>query len=106
LNRRKGAIAIEMRSNDAELAAMVAVLDHRNTHLAVLAERAFLRGMGGGCRSPIAGHARVLGHQVHLQVAVAIDGVLRFGEDGAPVREAERLGQRLAGRLLDQPPRS
>jgi porphobilinogen deaminase len=102
----QGAIAVEMRPNDAELAAMVAVLDHRNTHQAVLAERAFLRGMGGGCRSPIAGHARVLGHQVHLRVAVAIDGVLRFGEDSAPVREAERLGQRLAERLSGQRPGS
>ena len=62
--------------------------------------RAFLRGMGGGCQSPIAGYARVVGHQLHLRVAVFRDGVGRYEEDKAPVRDAERLGSRLAERLL------
>jgi hydroxymethylbilane synthase len=75
-------------------------LNHFNTHQAVLAERAFLRGMGGGCQSPIAGYARVVGHQLHLRAAVFRDGVGRFDEAKAPVREAEGLGARLAERLL------
>jgi porphobilinogen deaminase len=56
--------------------------------------------MGGGCQSPIAGYARVVGHQLHLRVAVFRDGIGRFEEAKAPVREAERLGVRLAERLL------
>lgn len=101
----QGALAVEIRAADEEVASRIAVLDHFNTRQAVLAERAFLRGMGGGCRSPIAGHARVLGHQIHLRVAVVLDGVPRFGEDRAPVREAERLGLRLAERLGSAAPR-
>jgi hypothetical protein len=37
---------------------------------------------------------------LHLRVAVFRDGMGRFEEDKAPVREAERLGGRLAERLL------
>ncbi len=96
----QGAVALEVRAGDTEIGALVSVLNHFNTHQAVLAERAFLRGMGGGCQSPIAGYARVVGHQLHLRAAVFRDGVGRFDEAKAPVREAEGLGARLAERLL------
>ncbi|MBM3850484.1 MAG: hydroxymethylbilane synthase [Verrucomicrobia bacterium] len=98
----QGAVALEIRAGDGEIAPLVAVLDHVNTRQAVLAERAFLRAMGGGCGSPIAGHARVVGHLLRLRVAVFRDGSGRFGEDQAPVREAEGLGRRLAERMLGQ----
>jgi hydroxymethylbilane synthase len=96
----QGAVALEVRVGDPEIGPIASVLDHFNTRQAVLAERAFLRAMGGGCRSPIAGYARVVGHQLHLRVGVFDDGVGYFGDDKAPVREAERLGVRLAERLL------
>ena len=96
----QGAVALEIRAGDSEIGSRVEILNHFNTHQAVLAERAFLRGMGGGCQSPIAGYARVVGHQLHLRVAVFRDGIGRFEEAKAPVREAERLGVRLAERLL------
>ena len=96
----QGAVALEVRASDPEIGPIASVLDHFNTRQAVMAERAFLRAMGGGCRSPIAGYARVVGHQLHLRVAVFTDGAGRHGEDKAPVREAERLGIRLAERLL------
>jgi hydroxymethylbilane synthase len=96
----QGAVALEVRAGDSEIGSRVSVLNHFNTHQAVLAERAFLRGMGGGCQSPIAGYARVVGHLLHLRVAVFRDGSGRFGEDKAPVRDAEVLGKRLAERIL------
>jgi len=96
----QGAVALEVRRGDPEIGPIASVLDHFNTRQAVLAERAFLRAMGGGCRSPIAGYARVIGHRLHLRVAVFDDGVGRFADDTAPVREAERLGIGLAERLL------
>ena len=98
----QGAVALEVRVGDAEVGPIASVLDHFNTRQAVLAERAFLRAMGGGCRSPIAGYARVVGHQLHLRAAVFDNGKGCFGDDKAPVREAERLGTRLAERLLSK----
>src|SRR5262245_52165053 len=46
----QGAIAIETRADDAFTLAMTSGLDHRETRLACLAERAFLRSLGGGCQ--------------------------------------------------------
>jgi hydroxymethylbilane synthase len=54
----QGALAIEAREDDAETHALLAHLHHVDTHIAVEAERAFLRKLEGNCKSPIAGHAR------------------------------------------------
>ncbi len=53
----QGAIAIETRSDNEFAVQITSRLDHRETRLACLAERAFLRGLGGGCQLPIAAHA-------------------------------------------------
>ncbi|HEV2176812.1 MAG TPA: hydroxymethylbilane synthase [Terriglobia bacterium] len=53
----QGALAIEIRNGDAELAAAVSPLDDVSSHRAVTAERAVLRRLGGGCSVPIAAHA-------------------------------------------------
>lgn len=95
----QGAIGIETRSDDPEIAELVGALNHFNTAQAVIAERSFLKTMGGGCQSPVAAYARLLGHQLHLRAAVFHDGKGRFAEAKAPVREAERLGRELAEKL-------
>lgn len=53
----QGAIGIECRADDAAARALLAAVDHVATHAAVAAERAFLAGLGGDCRSPVAAHA-------------------------------------------------
>src|SRR6185369_4201594 len=55
----QGAIAIETRSDDEFTVQTTSRLDHRETRVACLAERAFLRGLGGGCQLPIAAHATI-----------------------------------------------
>jgi hydroxymethylbilane synthase len=55
----QGAIAIEIRADDAETRALVAKIDDAATAAALAAERAFLAVLDGSCRTPIAGHARV-----------------------------------------------
>ncbi|HHT13433.1 MAG TPA: hydroxymethylbilane synthase [Propionibacterium sp.] len=67
----QGALALECRSNDDEVAAELAALDHAPTRLAVEAERAVLAGLGGGCAAPIA----AFGHDEELEAGVfALDG--------------------------------
>jgi len=95
----QGAVALETRSDDEEVNALAAALNHRNTHLSVLAERAFLRAMGGGCQSPVAATARVLGHQVELRAASFREATPRRAEGRLPVAQAESLGTRLADEL-------
>lgn len=41
----------------SRLLQLLDVLNHEDTHIAVLCERAFLAALDGSCRTPIAGHA-------------------------------------------------
>jgi hydroxymethylbilane synthase len=100
----QGAIAIETRSDDEVAVAATSRLDHRETRVACLAERAFLRGLGGGCQLPIAGHARFVGELLKLEGLVARpDGTKRVqGTVSGPPTNAEALGASLAATLLNQ----
>jgi len=104
----QGAVAIETRSDNEFAVEATRKLDHRETRLACLAERAFLRSLGGGCQFPIAAHAIVDGDSLNLDGLVAKpDGseILRATLSG-PVVDAERLGSQLAEHLLRQGARS
>jgi hydroxymethylbilane synthase len=66
----QGALGIEVRNDDAELREALATLIHRPTWLAVHAERAVSRGLGGSCSMPLAAHARWRGDALHLSAAL------------------------------------
>jgi hydroxymethylbilane synthase len=96
----QGALAIETRAGFDG----VAMLDHPDTHTAVLAERGVLRALGGGCQVPIGAYATVSQGHVHLLAIVAApDGseVIRGEAEGAPNNAAE-IGARLAAELLER----
>jgi len=100
----QGALAIETRDDDAGLGRAVAPLDDPPTHLAVRAERALLRGLGGGCQVPIAAYANMEDLQMHLQGVVAsLDGsrLLRAAATGSQ-GDPEGLGETVAIKLLEQ----
>jgi hydroxymethylbilane synthase len=98
----QGALAIEIRQGDAELARAVAPLDDPLTHLAVRAERAMLRRLGGGCQVPIAAHANFEDTHLYLRgVVAATDGsrLIRAAATG-PLGGPEDLGAAVAEDLL------
>ncbi len=100
----QGAIAIETRADDEFAIETTRKLDHRETRLACLAERAFLRGMGGGCQLPIAGHARFEGELLKLDGLVAKpDGTKKLQDSlsGSP-EQAEEIGASLASTLIER----
>ena len=100
----QGSLGIETRSDDAETNALVVRLDDSQTRAAVLAERALLRALGGGCQVPIAAHATVEGGRLSLDGLVAtLDGtqVLRDRFEGNAA-DAARVGEELAARLLER----
>lgn len=99
----QGALAVEIRADDQAMREVVSVVDHSPTRQAVAAERAFLRGLGGGCRAPIAALAHVGDGQLVLEGLVATpDGslVVRATEKGPP-GQAQEVGSRLAGKVLE-----
>jgi hydroxymethylbilane synthase len=98
----QGALAIEIRQGHAELARAMTPLDDLPTHLAVRAERALLRRLGGGCQVPIAAHANFEGSQLHLRGVVAsLDGsrLIRAAAAGSQ-DDPESLGGGVAEALL------
>lgn len=99
----QGAVGIELRADDPETFALVQPLDDPVTRQCVLAERAFLGTLKGGCQTPIAGHAVWEGGRLKLEGRVlSLDGQTCFAGaiEGLP-DEAQPLGEQLAGRLLD-----
>jgi hydroxymethylbilane synthase len=98
----QGALGIEIRVDDERVQNLLNALNHSPTRLACTAERAFLKGLGGGCLVPIAAYCRVVGDDLHLDGLVAKpDGseIIR-AQMSAKADEAESLGQRLADELL------
>jgi len=65
----QGALGIEVRADRADLLAALAPLAHQPTWLAVSAERAVSRAMGGSCSMPLAAHAVWRGDALVLQGA-------------------------------------
>ncbi len=100
----QGALAIETRAADERVNDLLKVLDHQPTRLACTAERAFLKGLGGGCLVPIAALCKVSGQELSLDGLVAKpDGsrILR-AQMQATDSDAQNLGERLAESLLQQ----
>jgi hydroxymethylbilane synthase len=62
----QGALAIQVRTDDALAAGLAGRLDDSPTRLAVEAERALLSASGGGCRAPIGALGRVRGDRIDL----------------------------------------
>lgn len=100
----QGALAIETRTDDKSVNDLVRVIDHEPTRQACNAERAFLKGLGGGCLVPIAAHARIESDVLTLAGLVAsTDGqeIVR-GELAGRKEDAETIGQALADELIAQ----
>jgi hydroxymethylbilane synthase len=83
----QGAITIEARIDDAQTRRLLAKIDHADTSVALLAERAFLAVLDGSCRTPIAGHAALDGD------ALSFRGMI-LRPDGSEVFETSRAGRR------------
>jgi hydroxymethylbilane synthase len=66
----QGALGIEVREDATELRAQLAELVHLPTLLAVEAERAVSRGLGGSCSMPLAAHAVWVDGQLQLSAAL------------------------------------
>ncbi len=97
----QGAICLETRDDDSDTGRLVAGIDHRQTHLALKLERAFLRVLDGSCLTPIAGHARMEGERIFFrgQILKPDGSAMHETRRSGGVDEAEALG-RSAGEEL------
>lgn len=92
-------LAVQGREN--EHTALAAKLDDADARVCALAERAYVRALGGGCFAPVAAYAAVQGDTVTLRAMYATEDekTVVYGTDTAPCAEAETLGARLARKL-------
>ncbi|HSB08999.1 MAG TPA: hydroxymethylbilane synthase [Blastocatellia bacterium] len=100
----QGALAIETRADDNVTDEIIHALDHEATRLACTAERAFLKGLGGGCLVPIAAHATLENGVLTIKGLVAsTDGSQTVSSQlSGPMHDSELLGRRLAEELLQR----
>ena len=98
----QGVLAIQARDDDDAVLARLRFLDDPIVRISTLAERAFLRGLGGGCQVPIAAHATVDGGLVFLRGFVArADGRVTIAATvEGPAADAEALGTALAADVM------
>jgi hydroxymethylbilane synthase len=97
----QGVLGVETREDAADVRVLLAPLDHPATSAATVAERSFLRAVGGGCKVPVAAYATVAGSELTLRGLVATpDGFRVYRRTlHAPVSDAGRVGRELVSLL-------
>ena len=98
----QGALGLETRADDKAARNSVAPLNHPATHAAVVAERAMLAALQGGCRAPVAGYGRMENDRLVLTGRVISYDGDRLLETmlAADVADAAALGRQVAEALL------
>jgi hydroxymethylbilane synthase len=105
----QGALAVECRDDDDDLAAALAAIDHAPSRAAALAERGVLAGLHAGCAAPVGALARVGAGRITLRARVVAPGGTQVfaAKLSAPLpggaeawRQAEAVGGRAAAALL------
>jgi hydroxymethylbilane synthase len=99
----QGAIAVECRLKDAETADILAPLDDAETRTAIIAERALLAALQGGCQVPLGAWARIERGELVLEACVcSVDGVQYVKQRAtAPPDQAAALGEHMARLLME-----
>lgn len=99
----QGAVAVEFREADRDLAAVLASVSHAETAEVVAIERALVAALGGGCETPVGAIAVVEDDAVDLRAVVTSpDGSeLLSRRARAPRAESVDLAGRLARELID-----
>ncbi len=98
----QGALGIEIRSDNKFAEQVLKSIHHEATHKAVLAERALLKSLEGGCQVPIGAFAQLKPNGLYLDAVVgSVDGSITFRKKMRGAKSnPEKLGQKLAKDLL------
>ncbi len=78
-------VAVEVRKDDRKVLDIVKSLEHADTRIAVEAERAFVRRVGGGCKSPVAAHCRIVDESFVLEGMISNEEGTRIFRDSIDV---------------------
>ena len=100
----QGALAVESGSGNQRAVEIAGRLDDEETRWAVVAERALLAELHGGCQVPVGAWARLEHKQLVMDACVvSLDGTQFVRARGAsPLEDAAKLGSNLAQRLISE----
>ncbi len=98
----QGALGIEIHRDNKFVDEILQSIHHQNTYISVLAERALLRTLEGGCQVPIGALAEVKSSGLYLDAMVgSLDGTITFRKKmRGSKKDPEKLGKQLARDLL------
>ncbi|MFZ1518937.1 MAG: hydroxymethylbilane synthase [Ignavibacteriaceae bacterium] len=98
----QGALGIEIHENNKVVEEIIKSLHHDETYKAVIAERALLRALEGGCQVPIGAFAEVKPSGLYLDAVVgSLDGTITYRKKlRGSKNDPEKLGKQLAKDLL------
>jgi len=100
----QGIIAIEIRENDTETEEVLSKINHAETLLSAIAERAFLAHLQGGCQVPVGCYSSRNGSEMHLHGFVAsVDGKRSIKHSiSGEAEDARALGIALANSMISE----
>ena len=94
---------MECRLKDAEAAGVLGKLDDAETRIAIIAERALLSAVQGGCQVPLGAWARIERGELVMEACVcSVDGVQYVKQRAtAATDQAAQLGEHMARLLVE-----
>jgi len=99
----QGTIAVECRKDDEETIALLRTINNQDTETVTVAERSFMKTIGGGCKFPLGAYATIENETVQLSVMLGnhhTQQIIRLS-DKAAASEAEKLGIKLAEEIIE-----
>jgi hydroxymethylbilane synthase len=98
----QGALAVQIRADDSELADLVTQIDDKNSRIAVETERCVLETMHGGCSIPLGVYSQIQNDEITIDAIISdLEGkkCVRQTITG-PLDQAKNTAKKLAGELL------
>lgn len=100
----QGVLGIECRKQDEKTLSLIAPLNHFESAICTIAERAMCARLGGGCHSPVAAYAEIRANKIFLRglVGKPNGSLILRSECYATLENAKLLGQVVAEDLIKQ----
>ena len=98
----QGIIAIECLSDDADVIEILRKVNHEDTENASIAERSFMRTIGGGCKFPLAAYSTIKGDEINLAAMIGNHFTFKtyYTSGKASISDAEVLGRELGKEII------
>ena len=98
----QGALGVQIRADDTELADLVTMLDDKDARITAETERCILASMHGGCSIPLGVYSRIDGDNIIIDALISdVEGVQHIRRTvTAPINQAKTAAEKLAQELL------